>query len=174
MENAEGLWLNEDCMGSNREAFMQVPHSREFAHIHPGNTITFVSFVKRSLIVDQLLLDGSFHVNIPKELANEVIIKGWGEPHPKPTIHETLLYAPRDNYEAGKVMQVLRCSYQYARNIQVRSLLHPLGPRIFGDAERKAVTDVLLSGLMVLAFILYFIYIYFFLHCIFYYNCDTI
>lgn len=96
-------------------------------------------------------------MNIPKELAKEVVDKGWGEPHPKPTIHETLLYAPRDDFEAARIIQVLRSSYQFARGIEVRPLVGPLGPRIFTEAETKAVTEVIVSGLMVLSFFLLFL-----------------
>jgi hypothetical protein len=39
VEGALGLWLKKGCLGENREAFMQVPNSREFAHIHPGTPL---------------------------------------------------------------------------------------------------------------------------------------
>jgi hypothetical protein len=61
-------------------------------------------------------------------------------------------------YYFSKVMQIIRCSYQYARDLTPRALLHPLGPRVFTDTERNVVSEVLTSGLMVFLFTLRIIF----------------
>ena len=76
---ARALWLLPERAKGPSEAFMIWT---EFAHVHP-------------------LPDGSLHVALPAEVADEVIARGWGEQHPMakrgmipPNV--CMLYAPRD------------------------------------------------------------------------------
>ena len=55
---ARAIWLDEDLPLSHPES---IARGREFAHIHP---------------------DGSLHVSLSPERAQEAIEKGWAEPHP--------------------------------------------------------------------------------------------
>ena len=65
----------------------------EFAHVHPAG-------------------DGSLHLTLPPLVYDEVIAKGWGEPHP---ISGTMLvFAPRDRYELEVVWQLVITSYRFA------------------------------------------------------------
>lgn len=64
--------------------------------------------------------DGSMHMMLPPEVVDEVLVKGWGEPHPMarrgiipPTA--VMVYAPRDAAEVDVVVQVLGVSYRFAR-----------------------------------------------------------
>ena len=67
---------------------------QEFAHLHPA-------------------YDGSLHLTLPPTVAQEVLSKGWGEPHP---ISGTpMIYGPRDAQELEVVWRLLLLSYQYAR-----------------------------------------------------------
>lgn len=65
----------------------------EFAHVHPAG-------------------DGSLHMTLPPLVRNEVLEKGWGEPHP---ISGTMLvFGPRDRYELEVIWQLVITSYRYA------------------------------------------------------------
>jgi phospholipase/carboxylesterase len=65
----------------------------EFAHLHPTG-------------------DGSLHMALPPSVYQEVLAKGWGEPHP---ISATMLvFGPRDEVELEIVWQILLTSYRYA------------------------------------------------------------
>ena len=57
---------------------MAFQKGREFAHIHPAH-------------------DGSFHMTLPAEIAQEAYDKGWGEAHPKSGT--PLIFGPRDMTE---------------------------------------------------------------------------
>jgi phospholipase/carboxylesterase len=66
---------------------------REFAHIHPVH-------------------DGSLHATLPPDVYQEVLDKGWGEPHP---VSGTLmLWGPRNEEELETVWTLVRASYAYA------------------------------------------------------------
>jgi phospholipase/carboxylesterase len=66
---------------------------REFAHIHP-------------------VQDGSLHATLPPDLYQEVLDKGWGEPHP--VSGTMMLWGPRDEQELEIVWTLVRASYAYA------------------------------------------------------------
>jgi hypothetical protein len=82
------------CAG---EAFLI---GREFAHVHPP-------------------YDGSMHMMLPPEAVDEVLAKGWGEPHPMarrglipPTA--VMVYAPRDAAEVEAILHMIGVSYRFA------------------------------------------------------------
>jgi phospholipase/carboxylesterase len=95
---AEALWLSEQVASAREEAFLI---GREFAHVHPP-------------------YDGSMHMMLPPETVDQVLARGWGEPHPMarrglipPTA--VMVYAPRDADEVETVLQVIGASYRFAR-----------------------------------------------------------
>ena len=66
---------------------------REFAHLHPAH-------------------DGSLHMTLPRALYEEVLVKGWGEPHP---ISGTMMvWGPRNEEELEVIWNLVRASYDYA------------------------------------------------------------
>jgi Family of unknown function (DUF5519) len=95
---AQALWLSEKVAGASPEAFLI---GREFAHVHPP-------------------YDGSMHMMLPPQEVEELLEKGWGEPHPmarRGLIPATavMVYAPRDAAEVDIVLQVIAASYRFAR-----------------------------------------------------------
>jgi hypothetical protein len=83
--------LDEESAGGPPEAFQA---GREFAHLHP-------------------LEDGSLHMTLPPDIAQEAYEKGWGEPHPRSGT--PLIFAPRDEQELEIVWGLLRASYAFAK-----------------------------------------------------------
>jgi hypothetical protein len=83
--------LDEESAGGPPQAF-QVEH--EFAHLHPQE-------------------DGSLHMTLPPDVAEEAFEKGWGEPHPYSGT--PLIFGPRDERELEVVWRLLRASYDYAK-----------------------------------------------------------
>jgi hypothetical protein len=76
-----------------RDAFMV---GAEFAHVHPPH-------------------DGSLHVAVRPEDVEEVLEKGWGEPHPMAMRgyipgNVLMIYAPRDEQELEVVMHIVEAS----------------------------------------------------------------
>jgi hypothetical protein len=72
------------------EAFQR---DREFAHLHPAH-------------------DGSLHMTLPPDIYQEVLAKGWGEPHP---VSGTLMiWGPRNAEELDIVWRLVCESYAYA------------------------------------------------------------
>src|SRR5918994_6423712 len=94
---AQALWLSEEVTGARPEAFLI---GREFAHVHPP-------------------YDGSMHMMLPPETVEELLEKGWGEPHPMarrgliPTT-AVMVYAPRDAAEVETILEVIAASYRFA------------------------------------------------------------
>lgn len=66
---------------------------REFAHIHPPE-------------------DGSLHMTLPYDIAEQAYAAHWGEPHP--VSGTPLIYGPRDEAELEVVWRLLQASYDYA------------------------------------------------------------
>ena len=87
---ARAFVLSEEVARGPAEAF-QV--GREFAHLHPPE-------------------DGSLHMTLPDETAQEAYAKGWGEPHP--VSGTPLIFGPRDEAELEVIWNLLRSSYEYA------------------------------------------------------------
>jgi hypothetical protein len=83
--------LDEDAADGPPEAFQA---EREFAHLHPEH-------------------DGSLHMTLPPDVAEEAFEKGWGEPHPYSGT--PLIFGPRDEDELEVVWRLLRASYEYAK-----------------------------------------------------------
>ncbi|MCG8381359.1 MAG: DUF5519 family protein [Gammaproteobacteria bacterium] len=94
---AEALWMHDACCHGPAEAFLV---GNEFAHIHPE-------------------YDGSLHLALPEKVANELIEKGWAEPHPVAKlglIPSTIImvYAPRNYEEVDWVVKIIEASYGFA------------------------------------------------------------
>ena len=80
------------------EAFMV---GGEFAHLHPPT-------------------DGSLHLMLSEDDADEVIAKGWGELHPAARQGlipgaALMIYGPRDEAELDVVWQIVEASHRFAR-----------------------------------------------------------
>jgi len=95
---ARALWLETGDARGPREAFLI---GREFAHIHP-------------------LPDGSLHVALPPAVAEDAIAQGWAEVHPVARMglipaNVVMLYAPRDDAEAGVALALVREALAFAR-----------------------------------------------------------
>lgn len=87
---ARAFHLDPERAGGPKDAF-QV--GTEFAHIHPAG-------------------DGSLHLKLPPDVYDEVLEKGWGEPHP---ISGTMLvFGPRNRFELETVWQIVLASYRWA------------------------------------------------------------
>jgi hypothetical protein len=94
---AQALWLSEEAAGARPEAFLI---GREFALVHPH-------------------YDGSMHMMLSCEAVEELLEKGWGEPHPMarrglipPTA--VMVYAPRAAAEVETILHVIAASYRFA------------------------------------------------------------
>jgi hypothetical protein len=87
---ARAFHLQEGHVHGPREAFQA---GREFAHLHPSD-------------------DGSLHMTLPPRVYDEVLAKGWGEPHP--LSGTMLIWGPRDAQELEVVWDLLKVSYAYA------------------------------------------------------------
>ena len=97
---ARALWLREELPAGPQEAFMI---GREFAHIHP-------------------MPDGSLHVALPPEVAQEAMRKGWAEQHPVARMgyipqNVVMIYAPRDAQEIEVVAGLVDEAYRYASGV---------------------------------------------------------
>ncbi len=95
---AEALVLPGDHACGPAEAFLI---GREFAHVHPA-------------------YDGSSHLMLPLPVVDELIAKGWGEPHPMARLGyipatAVMAFAPRDAAEVEVMLQLLRVSREFAR-----------------------------------------------------------
>lgn len=87
---ARAFVLAEEAAAGPPEAFQA---QREFAHLHPPD-------------------DGSLHMTLPAEVAEEAYDRGWGEPHP--VSGTPLIFGPRDEEELEVVWRLLRASYAFA------------------------------------------------------------
>lgn len=90
---ARALWLDDDLPLAHPESIVR---GREFAHIHP---------------------DGSLHVSLSPERAQEAIDQGWAEPHPMAAyvgnLGMVMLYTPLDMQELRVVFQLIVDSYTF-------------------------------------------------------------
>ena len=108
---AEALVLPHAHACGPREAFMI---GREFAHVHPG-------------------YDGSSHLMLPLPVVEELIAKGWGEPHPMARqgvipANAVMAFAPRDEAEIDVMLRLLHTSWDFARG----KLANPAPVQIHG------------------------------------------
>ena len=88
---ARAFHLDEALARGPREAFQR---GREFAHLHPVH-------------------DGSLHLTLPPDIYEEVLAKGWGEPHP--VSGTMMIWGPRDPDELQVIWSLVRASYAYAK-----------------------------------------------------------
>lgn len=90
---ARALWLRHDIPLAHAEVILR---GREFAHIHP---------------------DGSLHLSLPPERAQEAIRAGWAELHPiAPHIGQeglVMVYTPRDPEDLEVVLRLIVDSYNF-------------------------------------------------------------
>ena len=97
---ARALWLREGLPLVHPEVIVR---GREFAHIHP---------------------DGSLHVALPPERANEAVKKGWAEPHPMAKYLDiegmVMLYTPLDLDELDVVFGLILDSYNFVTGQNLR------------------------------------------------------
>ncbi|MEM7585189.1 MAG: luciferase family protein [Acidobacteriota bacterium] len=94
---ARAMWLQESCETGPANAFMV---GREFCHLHPAS-------------------DGSLHLNLPIEVAQVAIEKGWAERHPLADrglipSNVVMVYGPRDRGELEVVKQLIAASHAFA------------------------------------------------------------
>jgi luciferase-like monooxygenase len=87
---ARAFHLDEALARGPNDAFQR---GREFAHIHPAH-------------------DGSLHMTLPPRLYEEVLAKGWGEPHP--VSGTMMVWGPRDEQELEVIWNLVRASHAYA------------------------------------------------------------
>lgn len=87
---ARAFHLNEALARGPKGAFQR---GREFAHVHPAH-------------------DGSLHVTLPPEIYEEVLAKGWGEPHP--VSGTMMIWGPRNEEELDVIWNLVHASYEYA------------------------------------------------------------
>jgi phospholipase/carboxylesterase len=87
---ARAFHLDESLARGPAGAFQR---GREFAHLHPAH-------------------DGSLHVTLPPEMYQEVLAKGWGEPHP--VSGTMMIWGPRNEAELEVIWSLVRASYVYA------------------------------------------------------------
>lgn len=82
------------------DAFL-VPGTGEFAHLHPG-------------------YDGSLHLALPAPLAADLVLRGWGTPHPwagtRLAPGFVMLFGPRTDAELETVVGVVRTAHAFARS----------------------------------------------------------
>jgi hypothetical protein len=98
LPESRALHLDQELALGPAEAFLV---GSEFAHLH-GPT------------------DGSLHLTLPLDLAQEAIERGWAELHPIAAAGRApqtliMLYGPRDETELETVWGLVQRSYEFAR-----------------------------------------------------------
>jgi hypothetical protein len=96
-EGARAIWLKDTVPAGPVDAFLLNNH--EIGHFHPW--------------------DGSLHIALPPQLADEIVEAGWAEVHPvakagMARINNVMLFGPRDEQELEIVFNIILASYQYA------------------------------------------------------------
>ena len=94
---ARAMWLRESCQAGPSNAFMI---GREFCHLHPAS-------------------DGSLHLNLPEDVLQGAIDKGWAERHPLAQRgiipnNVAMVYGPRDETELEVVKALVAASHAFA------------------------------------------------------------
>ncbi len=99
---ARAIWLDQSLPLAHPES---IARGREFAHIHP---------------------DGSLHVSLSNERAQEAIEKGWAEPHPMAAymgnLGMVMLYTPLDMQELEVIFQLIVDSYNFVTGRAVSAI----------------------------------------------------
>ena len=84
--------------GGPDDAFL-VPGTGEFAHLHPD-------------------YDGSLHLALPAPLAADLVVRGWGTPHPwagtRLAPGFVMLFGPRTSEELETVIGIVRTAHAIA------------------------------------------------------------
>ncbi len=97
LPSSRAAWIRDSYEAMNPMA------EREFTHIHtePG--------------------PGSQHLGIPKQDADEILGKGWGEPHPinhlVPDYEMLMIYAPRNDGELATIKAIINRAYDWALTV---------------------------------------------------------
>lgn len=86
---ARAIWLRDHLPAGPKDAFLA---EREIGHFHPW--------------------DGSLHMALPPELAQEAVRAGWAEVHPVALAgmapqHLVMLYGPRDEGEVQVLFDLI-------------------------------------------------------------------
>ncbi|MEM6702341.1 MAG: luciferase family protein [Acidobacteriota bacterium] len=94
---ARAMWLHEDCEAGPASAFMV---GREFCHLHPPS-------------------DGSLHLNLPSDVLQVAIDRGWAEQHPLAArgvipANVAMVYGPRDEEELQVVQRLIAEAHAFA------------------------------------------------------------
>lgn len=94
---ARAMWLRDSCAAGPAHAFMI---GREFCHLHPVS-------------------DGSLHLNLPEDVVQVAIDKGWAERHPLADRglipgNVVMVYGPRDEAELEVVKALIAASHRFA------------------------------------------------------------
>lgn len=93
-----GFYIDFGCGVSDERCFLL---GNEIAHVHISD-------------------DGSLHATLAEPLRSKAMEKGWAEPHPlagQPTVSPdtVMIYAPRDEMEAGIIVDLVRETWRNAR-----------------------------------------------------------
>ncbi|MEM9466673.1 MAG: luciferase family protein [Actinomycetota bacterium] len=94
---ARAMWLHDACEAGPPNAFMV---GREFCHLHPQ-------------------YDGSLHLNLPLDVVEVAIERGWAENHPLAARgivphNVVMVYGPRDEAELEVVTRLVAASHAFA------------------------------------------------------------
>lgn len=94
------MWLQESCAAGPPNAFMI---DREFCHLHPPS-------------------DGSLHLNLPLDVMQLAIERGWAEQHPlaaRGIVPENvvMVYGPRDRDELEVVKTLIAEAHAFAHPV---------------------------------------------------------
>ena len=95
VRTTRAFWLEESVPVRHDDAFMPPAGGREFAHLH---------------------LDGSMHLCVSEEATEEIVRRGWGEPHPlkEQGVNEVLFYASRNVQDLEIAKRAVAEAYWYA------------------------------------------------------------
>lgn len=95
---ARALLLDRTGAAGPDAAFI-LPDTGEFAHLHPA-------------------FDGSLHLVLPPNLAQDALVKGWAVAHPLAGLRLTtgmvMVFGPRDAHELDIVSGIVAASHRYA------------------------------------------------------------
>ncbi|MEM9997936.1 MAG: luciferase family protein [Bacteroidota bacterium] len=96
---SRAMWLHDSCQAGPSNAFMV---GREFCHLHPPS-------------------DGSLHLNLPLEIGEVAIAKGWAENHPMAVrglipMNVVMVYGPRNEGELAVVKWLISASLAFAHS----------------------------------------------------------
>lgn len=102
---------------------VSVPDSRAL-HLEPRAAVGPTEAFLVGTEFAHLHAEGSLHVSLPIELAEEAISQGWAEPHPVVSMglgprNWVMLYGPRDADELTTIWGLVRASHAFATGTPV-------------------------------------------------------